>query len=153
VPLANSKRCFTCKGLFACAEFTKDKSKPDGLNIYCKLCSRRHSKEYKRKTKEKQKEYRKKYNTKESGVAKNREYFLKTRYGITIEQFETFFDLQDRKCALCRSETSDGKNFVVDHCHKTGKIRGILCSFCNRALGMFKDDTEILKKAIEYLEK
>ena len=56
---------------------------------------------------------------------------------------------QDGKCAICRQVCI--KALAVDHCHKTGKIRGLLCMRCNTALGMFKDDPALLLKAIEYL--
>lgn len=145
-----SKRCFTCKGVFPNQDFTKDSSKSDGLSIYCKYCKRKGDKAYKKSRPEKQKEYKKRY--KPTSYLTDRAYMLKLRYGMTLKDFDDLFESQGRKCALCRSEKSDAKNFVVDHDHKTGVVRGILCSYCNRALGMFKDDIEVLNKAIRYLE-
>ena len=58
---------------------------------------------------------------------------------------------QDGKCAICRLVCI--KSLAVDHCHKTGKIRGLLCMRCNTALGMFKDDPSLLLRAIEYLKQ
>lgn len=66
-------------------------------------------------------------------------------YGKTLE-------LQGGKCAICHKEAGKRKEMAIDHDHKTGKIRGILCSFCNFALGFCKDDPEILKSMIAYLE-
>lgn len=149
VPLATSKRCIKCNGLLSLQYFTKDASKKDGRSIYCQSCQRRKQKEYRKNTPEKQKEYKKRHHSSE----KSRDYSLRYRYGMTSSQFDIMFESQGRICALCNSDKSDSKNFVVDHCHKTGKVRGILCSYCNRALGMLKDDTEILKKAIIYLSK
>jgi hypothetical protein len=83
---------------------------------------------------------------------KLREYQLKTNYGISIQQFEDLFDSQDRSCKICKTKNISGKNWHVDHSHKHGKIRGILCSKCNQALGMVYDDIEILKNMIKYLE-
>ena len=147
VPLATSKRCLDCKGLVSFQYFTKDASQKDGRSIYCQSCQRRRQKAYKKRTPEKQKSYKRKHYSSE----KSRDYSLRYRYGMTLDQFNTMFEKQDRRCALCKSDKSDGKNFVVDHCHKTGKIRGILCSYCNRALGMLKDDPDMLSRAIIYL--
>jgi hypothetical protein len=61
---------------------------------------------------------------------------------------------QDFKCAICSVHLSDvKKSFAVDHDHATGKVRGLLCDLCNRALGQFKDNIDNLKAAINYLEK
>ncbi len=151
VPLAHSKTCFRCKGIFSRMDFTKDSSKSDGLSIYCKHCRRKLAKEYRKSTQEKQKEYKRRY--KSTSYLKDRDYMLIFRYGMTLEQFDVLFRSQGNCCGLCDSKESDAKNFVVGHDHSNGKVRGILCSYCNRALGMFKDDVNTLRKAIGYLEK
>lgn len=72
------------------------------------------------------------------------------KYGLTGDQYESLLALQGSKCAICKDD------FVVtphiDHCHSTGKVRGLLCSTCNTALGKFKDDVEVLTSAITYLQ-
>ena len=83
---------------------------------------------------------------------KTRSYQLKTHYGITLEDFDIIFKLQSNSCKICKNKNITGKNWHVDHCHKTGKIRGILCQKCNQALGMVYDDISILEKMIEYLK-
>ena len=91
------------------------------------------------------------------GRSRTKEYdnelHLKRNYGLSIEQFNIILLSQNNKCARCGSPAPDHhkKRLNVDHCHETGKIRGILCDACNRALGLFKDDPEILNKAIDYL--
>lgn len=83
--------------------------------------------------------------------------FLKKSFGITLATYEELALRQNWLCAICgepeRSKDKDGapRRMPVDHCHKTGKIRGLLCSSCNRGLGLFKDQPEILNKAIAYL--
>lgn len=76
------------------------------------------------------------------------------QYDLSLEEFNSMLDLQDHKCAICGySDRSVPKMFpVIDHCHTTGVIRGLLCANCNHALGKFKDNPETLRRAIEYLE-
>jgi hypothetical protein len=65
---------------------------------------------------------------------------LMSKYGITIEQYETMLAQQRGVCAVCASAPSDGKPLDVDHCHTTNVVRGLLCNPCNMALGLLKDD-------------
>ena len=81
---------------------------------------------------------------------------LKTKYGITLEDYEIKLKEQNFKCAICPSTEygkKDAKRFAVDHSHESGKIRGLLCVNCNTLLGKAKDNIDILKSAINYLEK
>jgi len=83
--------------------------------------------------------------------------FIKRRYGITYEEYESLLEEQNFCCAICKEKHSNsvrtsGKLFV-DHCHSTGKVRGLLCSRCNHGLGQFDDDTDKLTEAIKYLRK
>lgn len=84
---------------------------------------------------------------------------LKKMYGITIDQYEAMFLAQNNVCAICfkseQSKDKDGgaRGMPVDHCHTTGEVRGLLCTSCNRALGMFKDNVDNLRSAIKYLEQ
>ena len=77
------------------------------------------------------------------------------RNGIDIDKYNLLLESQNYKCAICGSKETgriDIKYFNVDHCHKTGKIRGLLCHSCNRMLGDAKDDPNILSKGIDYLK-
>lgn len=85
-----------------------------------------------------------------------RRYLDKT-YGLTLEQYNEIYRVQNGKCAICKEEgfTLNPKQklkIVVDHCHKTGRVRGMLCHNCNRALGLLQDKVEYLQTAIGYLE-
>lgn len=77
------------------------------------------------------------------------------KYGLTLPEFESMLEAQNNKCSICGySDTSDPNLFpVVDHCHDTEKVRGLLCMSCNMGLGKFKDDVNVLKNAIRYLEE
>lgn len=76
-----------------------------------------------------------------------REYKLRTKYGITLAEFEELVSFQNGKCAICRVRPA----VHVDHCHVSGKTRGVLCEPCNGGLGLFRDDERIIARAIEYL--
>lgn len=83
-------------------------------------------------------------------------YYTKT-YGVSLKEVEEIFIKQKGKCAICRQEGFKMRDvhkssLNLDHCHNTGQVRGLLCHNCNRALGLFKDNTVILSNAIEYLE-
>lgn len=78
---------------------------------------------------------------------------LKKRYGITEAQRDEMFAAQGSQCAICSSPDPIGGNgkWHVDHCHNTGRVRGVLCPSCNIGLGKFRDSPTFLSKAIEYL--
>lgn len=77
---------------------------------------------------------------------------LKSRYNMTIDEWENMLAKQGNRCAICHT-TDYGKQWHTDHCHNTGKVRGILCGTCNSLLGMAKDSVTTLYNAIQYLEK
>ena len=90
---------------------------------------------------------------KEKVSKSNFEYKLKNRYNITPKQLEVMYEEQDNSCKICNIHKDDTKiGLVVDHCHKTLEVRGLLCHSCNVSLGHLKDDTELLYKAIQYLK-
>lgn len=75
-------------------------------------------------------------------------------FGISADEYMKMFSKQDGKCAICG--TPNGvykKSLAVDHCHKTQKIRGLLCLKCNHALGQMGDSIDLLRRAISYLEE
>lgn len=78
---------------------------------------------------------------------------LKYDYGMTPDQWQDMFEAQGCKCAICGSENPNAKaGWNTDHCHKTGRVRFILCAHCNRGLGAFKDNPEIMRRAADMLE-
>lgn len=81
---------------------------------------------------------------------------FKSRYGITHEDRDRMIEEQNNKCLICGVEFGSSRNRTVpnvDHCHSTGKVRGILCNRCNVGLGHFLDDPDLMLKAIEYLNE
>ncbi len=79
---------------------------------------------------------------------------LKRKYGLTVEQFDALLDGQKGCCAACRTNLirSVGNHLVVDHCHKSNKVRGLLCDACNRTIGHAKEDIDRLVACAVYLE-
>lgn len=116
--------------------FYKDTSRKSGYGSICKEC---------RKSYELDRAKRPDY---------NREKNLKKQYGITIAEYDALLAEQGGRCKICKTDTPSGRGrFHVDHNHKTGKIRGILCHHCNSGIGKLQDSPEILRAAIRYLEE
>ena len=79
---------------------------------------------------------------------------LRRRYGMSLVDYERMLFSQDFRCAICRTpKTYQGKKMSVDHCHKSGSVRGLLCGNCNNVLGFADDNQKILRAAIKYLKK
>jgi hypothetical protein len=76
---------------------------------------------------------------------------FKNLYGITQEDYREMNEKQSGRCAIC--QTIPEKRLVVDHCHNTGRVRGLLCYDCNHGLGKFRDNVEFLLEAASYLQK
>lgn len=78
---------------------------------------------------------------------------LKLRYGLTYEQWEQMREAENFSCMVCGiSEEELGKKLDVDHCHVSGKVRGVLCNPCNTMLGHARDSIKILEAAAQYLK-
>lgn len=135
-------RCDTWKPL---DEFNNDKNSSIKKSSYCKpCCSQLTKKIYHQHTVEQRENFR----------SNSRKARLKREYGITVERYQELLKEQNFMCVICTTPLREGDpNTHIDHCHKSGVIRGILCTNCNRGLGHLKDSMEILEKAIRYLEK
>lgn len=80
----------------------------------------------------------------------HREYNLKIKYGLTVEDYNNMLLNQAGGCAICGKSPGE-RPFDVDHCHDTGKVRGLLCNNCNMGLGSFKDNIDNVRRAVQYL--
>lgn len=76
-------------------------------------------------------------------------WWRREKYGVTAEQFEILFEAQNGKCKIC--DRPSVKALVVDHCHITGRVRGLLCRKCNSGIGMLCDDPVLVASALRYL--
>ena len=105
----------------------------------------RARKEYKRRRKQSLEWHKK--NPRKSKL--NNRKFTLSKYGLTFKSFNQMFKNQAFRCKICRIK----KKLFIDHCHKTGKLRGLLCARCNFGLGNFKDSKRLLYRAANYLTK
>jgi hypothetical protein len=106
------------------------------------------------KDKNKLKEQRRRYqkNRRERDPDYERNKSLKKKYGLSAFQFDELLAAQNNRCALCSTDVPGGVGtFHVDHCHDTGRVRGLLCMDCNTGIGKLKDSPELLSRAIDYL--
>jgi hypothetical protein len=138
-------------------ENNKEKIKANQIEINKKIKIQR--KEFNQIFKEEDLEIKKtqfrKYRAEGKEYLGARKRMLKQKYNLSIEEFDKMFETQNFKCAICSNTHSYGRRNTlhVDHCHETGKVRGLLCNNCNAGMGLLQDNIENLKKAIEYLEK
>lgn len=132
-----TRRCCRCKKEKPLTEFNKNSKGKYGVHSRCKLCTRDMGKEiYKR-------------------LGKNN--YLKNTYGITEQDLHIKYSKQNGRCSICNSPIDlsihKKRSACVDHNHITGEVRDLLCSHCNKGLGMFLDNPELLRNAANYLDK
>jgi hypothetical protein len=134
------KSCYKCGVTKPLDAFNKNKSKSDGLSSECRRCQKLQ------KVKALEQDYL-------GTRLKERQNNLKRMFGMSIEEYDEKLVNQGGVCQICGLECISGKRLAVDHDHKTGKIRDLLCSNCNGGLGKFQDNPELLIKAADYLRK
>lgn len=81
-----------------------------------------------------------------------RDAWLKHRYGITADEYDELLRSQDGGCGICGGQSTQGRRLAVDHDHSSGRVRGLLCSSCNVAIGALGDDLTSVLRAVRYLE-
>ena len=136
IPPLISKQCSTCGEHKALDQFGKMKTSKDGLRGQCNPCRNKKKYEWKSLNKD---------------IVRNS--ILKGTYGISLDDYNAMLERQSGKCAICKTTDPGRRNkFCVDHNHRTGEVRGLLCEECNLGIGKLKDDPEILRKAATYLE-
>lgn len=92
-------------------------------------------------------------NSKERTTKRRKRSDLMKDFGINADQYEAMLHEQNHVCAICGKHDICNRDLAVDHCHTTKRVRGLLCTNCNMALGKFQDDLQNLRKAIEYMER
>lgn len=167
-----TKKCSVCSEVKSREEFYVAKNTKDGNRSSCKPCNNKQAREWAANNKDKirqrskerykenplkqkvaQEKWRRDNPEQYSKIQRNTK--LKLNYGIDLEEYDRMLDRQEGKCLICSgtdSNSTNTDNLYVDHCHKTNKVRGLLCSHCNSGLGMFKDSIESLERAIQYIK-
>lgn len=101
------------------------------------------------KNPEKVKAYRAEW--RRSNVRRRLDTQLRYKFGITLEQYETMVAAQEGRCAICKKLPQPGRRLAVDHDHRTGRIRKLLCNICNRYLGYVNEDVTVFDTAKSYI--
>ena len=126
------KKCCRCKQILSIENFWKNKGIADGYDVTCVQC--RKGDYYNNGGKEYFKNYKRKHPRKNRRSSR-----LWHKYKLTLEQYDEMFEQQNGVCAICSGVNLDGRRLVVDHDHKTNKVRGLLCTGCNTKLGIVED--------------
>lgn len=148
------KTCCTCKIEKSESEYYRCRGKKDGRAACCKDCADNYNNLYRAKNPEKVRAHKRQSAKRRYTTEKSRASTLRCVYGMTSLDYQRLLDKQGGVCAICGRTGTDATRTAlsVDHNHSTGKIRGLLCGPCNRALGMLQDSPELLRKAAAYVE-
>jgi hypothetical protein len=144
------KRCNRCNQEKTKNDFFLNSKRSDGLQTYCKPCHLEYGRERYANPEAFKRRKMNKDIYKQRRKQSSRKWYLKSTHNITEEQYDKLFNKGAGECWICKKSTEYSLN--VDHNHATGQIRGLLCGKCNRALGLFQDNKNIMKAAIKYLE-
>ncbi len=140
--------CSKCHLALPRNEFRRDKVKSNGLHSHCRICSR----QTKEQTRGHDQELARARNKRWRDKHKYRRD-INSKYGMSIRERQLLLIKQNHKCAICGiPEMEMMCRLSIDHCHKTGAVRGLLCKKCNLAIGNMMDNIGILQNAITYLE-
>lgn len=129
--MLQDKLCRKCDKVKRLDDFYVDSRRKSGRQSHCKECK---------------KEYMRSYAPPHS----SKHYTLKP-YGITEEDYNEMLESQNGVCAICGGNNGQ-RSLAVDHCHETDKVRGLLCTGCNTAIGSLRDSPELCRNAALYLE-
>jgi hypothetical protein len=125
------------------------------LNLGYMTDKKAYARNYYKKNKKKWNKYSKEWADKNKTQRQriDRDKMLRSKYGISVEQYETMLKEQGGVCAICGGVNKDKRRLSVDHCHETGRVRGLLCRICNSNLGRWGDNEEGILKVLAYLRK
>lgn len=163
---ADEKACSKCKRFLPIDAFSDRADAPDGKSYVCRRCNSTHNAAIRKRYAEdvefrdKRIEYYKKYRQKYPEDVRERQRASKLwlHYGMTLDEYEALYRAQGGVCKICHGGPHGGPDWArkqwlsVDHCHETGRIRGLLCDDCNIGLGKFAEDPKRLATALEYLK-
>jgi len=137
--MQDGKRCRKCKRWLPFSSFHKSQAYMEGVRARCKECVNKHNKETR-------------------DPVNRRKIHMRYAFGMTMHQYNKMLEEQGGVCAICKKpETRRAKNgaicpLCIDHCHRTGDVRALLCNACNTALGVMGEDPEHIRALAEYAD-
>lgn len=144
----STKKCSACREVLPVEDFWRRSALKSGYKSQCKSCSRAGVRRIYRDRTEAEK--RRVTLWKNANPDRVKGYDLQ-RYGLTLAQYDEMLQRQGGACALCREAFESAPQ--VDHCHRTQRVRGLLCRLCNLGIGKFRDNPALLRSAAEYVEE
>ena len=148
------KTCTACAQILPIDSFHQSSVRKNGTIVYQPRCRSCYNAHYATRwhTMDKEKKAKENFRRKEKFNSDwHKNYRLTTKYNITLEDFQARYEVQQGKCFICELVVAQDE-IRVDHCHKSGKVRKLLCHSCNTLLGHAKEDVNILSKAIDYIK-
>lgn len=161
------KRCSKCGEIRPLSEFYKAKGTRDGLRGDCRSCFQARAKaryplvrdraivrsrQWREDNIEQFRENQRRMRSNPEFKERSRAGHLLRKYGLSLEQYDDLLATQGGVCAICKRPPQGTFSLHVDHDHRTGRVRGLLCFRCNNALGDLDDDPSLLRAALRYLE-
>ena len=150
------KTCKGCNKELEDSKFYVAKKNKDGTILrknYCRVCQTEKDRARYHALPTDRKKERNKHNREKLGKDYFKDYKLKKEYNIDLNEYHSMVKQQDNKCYICSAEFKDRSDTRVDHNHKTGEVRKILCHNCNAMLGHSKESISRLQNAIEYIKE
>lgn len=145
-----TKVCPQCNRDLHFQEYGKDACKANGLRSWCKECQRKKSRESRLKNPGYHNAYVRAWGARNKDRIKNRD--LKCKYGISLDDYNRMLEEQGNRCGIClKGKENFQARLYVDHCHKTGTVRKLLCARCNFFIGYMEANRERLNNALTYL--
>jgi hypothetical protein len=144
-----TKRCPRCGETKSAEDFYVKK---DGkLQSYCRPCNKAAATEWNKNNRGRRREYMRGWTKRNPERVRTSK--LKTTYGLSAQDYRSLRVSQNERCAACGDILQGGRREAVDHCHETGRVRSILCCWCNKALGHAKEDPNRLRALATYIEE
>jgi len=149
-----TKACTKCGEVKDLELFHPSKVNKDGRTSHCRDCRNSARREYGRNNKKELNKQRREWyvGNRDYELGKAKHYNLR-KYGITLSNYDEMLNKQHGVCRICGEIPSGRFSLSVDHNHETGKVRGLLCGKCNFAIGLMRDNPDLLRKSAQYLEE
>ena len=148
------KPCGRCGRMLRLDRFYRSRASRDGRTHICRDCSNAANRQWREANRDRRAEYRRRYAEANHAelARRGRRTQLRSRFGLSPEQYEAILELQGRACAICGGDNRS-KALCVDHDHRSGIVRGLLCHRCNTVIGFARDSAPRLRAAAAYIRR